>query len=230
MQYYDFTKHWQAFNKILQSDEIKNLIISRGELQLPLSRNCETSVLEDWLDEMREKNPEHKKALEELDEIYIPDSEEWDDALQDLYDNTKILEDTSQIVANVPVGACHSFAPILFAIAKKLCPKYKWILLKGNHHSTVFTLDGGGILFDLIMYFLHMTDPNTGYDPELIYKQTIGSSDLKSCDKTGLFNTRVEYLTNIADFREAKYCSRDALDIDAHNPDGSCKFTNRRGK
>src|SRR6185503_16367238 len=66
------------------------------------------------------------------------------------------------ILANIPLCRGHQLAPVLFEIAQQLYPENIWVYLDGDTHSTVYTRDDGGILFDLIFWYYDRTYNKTG--------------------------------------------------------------------
>lgn len=213
MQFYDFEGNWRAFVKVLHSPRITKLLKAQG-LTHPLYKCAWEDAVRDHIislaqdddyymesrdDFISEFINENKQLLgSELDRIpmenrfdYLSDTcptfgksvwEFLESYIEDVYFQPQ------EMCTNVPVGRCHLFAVVLFEIAKELHPDRNWVLLEGDKHSTVYTLDGN-ILFDLTLYYLQREGqllPKISVDD--IYRNVNGDNALIKKDRP-LFNS-----------------------------------------
>jgi hypothetical protein len=194
MRYYDFEANWEEFYKHLHSPKITKLLTKVG-LSHPLYRCSRGDGIVTHIDMLVENDPEYQKQNKEL-VFEDEDDDEAQEAFFSLHDKFyKKYSEPKMIHTNIPSGRCHQIAIPLMVIAQQMYPKYTWVLLNGNKHSTVYTKDDGGIMFDLLMWFIHRTDKRLTADS--VYLNAQGKKG-KNYDKD-IYNTQRQFVNDIDD-------------------------------
>ncbi|AYV86062.1 MAG: hypothetical protein Solivirus4_23 [Solivirus sp.] len=179
MKYFDFEANWDQFLNLLKSTEIVQLL-SHFHMKLPLSSIVTSDGIYMVIDGLTQSDEEYKFLQATYsgcgNNCDLNDCDECQETFSEIFNYIFNKYDQDYMIhVQIPMHWGHQMAHILFRMAQIMYPNYQWIIVEGDVHSTVYTKDGGGIVFDLLRWYLHRTSrsPNE-FHPELVLANALG--------------------------------------------------------